>query len=421
LRRKTAGTSMHVVVVGAGVVGVTTAYYLADSGCEVTVIDRDNDVAGGASLANGGQLSYTFTDALATPRFITKIPSLIAGRDIGSRVRLHAALLPWGLRFLGQCTSKKAEANTLAVLKTALRSAELMAELRQALPFDFAHRTVGKLVLLSSDAELEAARASVALKRAHGADINIVSADEAFAIEPALLELDESPVAAIYSGSDAVADSRLFSIGLRDWLQDHAGVTFMLGHKVTKLRESKGRFEAVVTDDGEVSADAAVVCGGAWSGQLLRPLGIDPHIYPMRGYSVTLPAGTRPLTVSATAQRHRIVFSRIHDRVRIAGYADFRGFRKENDAKRIETLVDTARRFAPLAADYAAEDQQSWGGFRPMTPDGRARVGKTRIDGLYLNTGHGMLGWTLACASGFDVARCVAGEQNNSPTGTVVI
>jgi D-amino-acid dehydrogenase len=400
---------MHVVVIGAGVIGVTTAYYLADLGCKVTVIDRDHEVAGGASLANGAQLSYTFTDALAKPEFIAKIPALIAGRDIGSRVRLHPALLPWGLRFLSQCTSKKAETNTLAVLKTALRSAGLMAQLREAVPFDFAHRTVGKLVLLSSAGELEGARASVALKREHGANITIVSAKEARDIEPALRELEEPIVAAVYSSSDAVADSRQFATGLRDWLRDTAGVRFLLGQGVNRLRVSSGRFEAVEIDDGEVAADAAVVCGGAWSGQLLRPLGIDPHIYPMRGYSVTLPAGPQSLNVSATALRHRIVFSRINDEVRIAGYADFRGFRTDTDAERIETLVDAARRFAPLAADYSAEDQQPWGGFRPMTPDGRARVGKTGVDGLYLNTGHGMLGWTLACASGHDVAHCVAG------------
>lgn len=404
---------MHVVVIGAGVIGVTTAYYLADLGCKVTVVDRDIDVAGGASLANGAQLSYTFTDALAKPEFIAKIPGLMAGRDIGSRVRLHAALLPWGLRFLSQCTSKKAQANTLAVLKVALRSAELMAQLQEAVPFGFAHRTAGKLVLLNSAAELEASKVSVALKSAHGANTTIVSAEEALEIEPALGGLEESIVAAVYSSNDAVADSRQFAIGLRDWLRDTAGVSFMLGQNVNKLRAPGGRFEAVEIDDGEVTADAAVVCSGAWSGQLLRPLGIDPHIYPMRGYSVTLPAGPQSLNVSATALRHRIVFSRINDEVRIAGYADFRGFRTDADAKRIETLVDAARRFAPLAADYTAQDQQPWGGFRPMTPDGRARVGKTRVDGLYLNTGHGMLGWTLACASGHDVARCVAGAPGN--------
>jgi D-amino-acid dehydrogenase len=402
---------MHVVVIGAGVVGVTTAYYLAAQGCDVTVIDRDDDVAAGASLANGAQLSYTFTDALAKPEFIAKIPALVAGRDVGSRVRLHAALLPWGLRFLGQCTNKKARANTLAVLKTALRSAELMAKLREAVPFDFAHRTVGKLVLLSSPEELEAAKASVALKSAHGANTTIVSAAEALKIEPALDALDESIVAAVYSSTDAVADSRLFSMGLRDWLRDTAGVRFLLGQNVRQLRQSGGRFDAVETDDDEIAADAAVVCSGAWSGQLLKPLGIDPHIYPMRGYSVTLPAGSHPLTVSATALRHRIVFSRLNDQVRIAGYADFRGFRTDADAKRIETLLDTARRVAPLAADYDAPDQQPWGGFRPMTPDGRPRVGATRVDGLYINVGHGMLGWTLACASGYDVARSVAGMR----------
>jgi D-amino-acid dehydrogenase len=400
---------MHVVVIGAGVIGVSTAYYLSRSGCRVTVIDRDPDVAAGASFANGAQLSYTFTDALAKPEFIAKIPALVAGRDPGSRVRLHAALFPWGLRFLRQCTSARARANTLAVLKMSLRSAELMSELREIVPVEFAHRTVGKLVLLSSDAELEAAGPAVKLKSSHGADIGLVSRDEACAIEPALAELTEPVAGAVYSKSDAVADSRLFAAGLRDWLQETADVTFLLRRNVSRLRQSQGRFKAVETDQDEIAADAAVLCSGSWSGQLLRPLGIKLHIYPMRGYSVTLPAGPHSLTVSATALRHRIVFSRIADQVRIAGYADFNGFRTSQDAERIETMVNTARQYAPFAADYSAEDQQPWGGFRPMTPDGRPRVGASPIDGLYLNTGHGMLGWTLACVSGEDIARIVVG------------
>lgn len=400
---------MHVVVVGAGVIGVSTAYYLSKLGCRVTVIDRDPQVAAGASFANGAQLSYTFTDALAKPEFIARIPALVAGRDPGSRVRLHPALFPWGLRFLSQCTSSKARANTLAVLKTALRSAELMAELRAAVPFDFAHRVVGKLVLLSSDAELEAAKSGVALKSAHGADIGLVTADEAYAIEPALDELSEPVVGAVYSRSDAVADSRRFAAGLKSWLQDTAGVTFLLGQNVTRLRQSQGRIEAVETDQQEVITDAAVLCSGAWSGQLLRPLGVKLPVYPMRGYSVTLPAGPHALAVSATALRHRIVFSRIGDQVRIAGYADFNGFRTGQDAERIETMVNAAQQYAPFAADYSAENQRPWGGFRPMMPNGRPRVGASSIEGLYLNTGHGMLGWTLACASGYDVAQCVIG------------
>ena len=182
---------MHVAVIGAGVIGVTTAYYLAKRGHDVTVIDREPEVAGGASYANGGQLCYTFTDALAKPAFLAKIPGLLAGRDAGSKVRLDAALVPWGLRFLAQCTRARAAENTVAVLKTALRSASLLEELCANVPTEFAHRRVGKLVLLSSADEVRAAQASMALKNAHGSDTELLSPKEAVEIEPALTHLAE--------------------------------------------------------------------------------------------------------------------------------------------------------------------------------------------------------------------------------------
>ena len=151
---------MHVIVLGAGVVGTTTAYYLSQMGCRVTVVDRASDVGDGASFANAGQLSYSFTDALAKPEFLASMPRLLLGKEPGTRVRLTPGLIAWGLRFLGQCTTKRAEHNTVAVLKTAMRSAELMTELRERVPIEFSHRRAGKLVLLSDQAELESATAS---------------------------------------------------------------------------------------------------------------------------------------------------------------------------------------------------------------------------------------------------------------------
>ena len=399
---------MHVAVIGAGVIGVTTAYYLAERGYDVTVIDREPEVASGASYANGGQLSYTFTDALAKPAFLAKIPGILAGRDPGSNVHLNAALLPWGLRFLAQCTRTRAAENTVAVLKTALRSASLLKALRAEVPIEFAHRRVGKLVLLSSADEIQGAQANMTLKNAHGSDTQLLSPQEAVAIEPALTHLAEDFVGAVYSPSDAVADSRLFVVGLKAWLEQTRGVQFLLGCNVGRVEQANGRLRALELGDQTLAPDAVVVCAGASGGKLLRPLGINPHVYPMRGYSVTLPPGDAPPSVSFTALRYRMVFSRLDDGVRIAGFADFNGFNTDNDATRIDALLDIARRYAPQAADYATDEKRPWGGFRPMTPSGQPSVGRTKIDGVYLNIGHGMLGWTLACASGHDVAQCVS-------------
>ena len=183
---------------------------------------------------------------------------------------------------------------------------------------------------------------------------------------------------------------------------------FLLGSEVARIEQANGRLRAIELGNQTLAPDAVVVCAGARGGALLRPLGINPHVYPMRGYSVTLPPGDVPPSVSFTALRHRMVFSRLDAGIRIAGFADFNGFDTSNDAARIDALLDTARRYAPQAADYATSAKQPWGGFRPMTPGGQPSVGRTKVDGVYLNIGHGMLGWTLACATGHDVAQCVS-------------
>jgi D-amino-acid dehydrogenase len=175
-----------------------------------------------------------------------------------------------------------------------------------------------------------------------------------------------------------------------------------------KLIASRGRTHAVVVDDDTLEADAFVVCTGAWSPGLLRSVGINPHVFPVRGYSITLPPGAAAPSVSMTALKYRMVYSRLNGLIRIAGFADFRGFDTRADDARTALLLDLARRYAPLAAEYDSADIKPWGGFRPMTPNGQPRVGQTRSRGLYLNTGHGMLGWTLACATGYDVAQTVA-------------
>ncbi len=399
---------MHVVVIGAGVIGVTSAYYLSQLGCRVTVVDRAADVADEASYGNAGQLSYSFTDALAKPEFVKKIPGLVAGYDSAYQVRLRPDLVPWGMRFLSQCTKTRAAENTVAVLKTALRSEKLMQDLRDELPFDFAHRKAGKLVLLGSEADAEAARNTAALKEEHGCKTEILTREAAVELEPALSDMQGDFVAAVYSERDSVADSHAFCKGLKDMLDRSGRVDFRLGSTVRRLIKNGSRIDAIELDDGQLSADAFVICTGAWSGELLRPLGVDPHIYPVRGYSVTLPPGPSAPEVSVTVLNRKIVFSRINGSVRIAGFADFLGFSEEGDDDRIATLIEVARDYAPLAADYDGAEPEAWGGFRPMTPDGQPRVEQSAVDGLYLNTGHGMLGWTLACASGHDIARLVA-------------
>lgn len=405
---------MRAIVLGAGVVGVTTAYYLSRQGYQVTVVDRASDVASATSHANGAQLSYGFADALATPAFARTIPALLAGRNFATRIRVTPQLIPWGLRFLGQCTSKRARATSVLMLKMARKSAELMSELRQQVDIDFSFRAAGKIVLLSTDDELRSAERDTTFKCGLGFDMQILSRAEAESVEPAIASYQGTVKAAVFSKSDDVADAYRFSVGLREHLEQQGGVTFRLETAVGKLLQSDGRVAGVSldgNDDEFLPGDIIVVCLGAWSGSILKPLGIDPHIYPVRGYSVTLPAGDDAPSASLTSLTNRFVFSRLNGSMRIAGFTDFDGFHARNDAGRVATLLGAARRLAPRFARYDCEDKKAWGGFRPMTSSGMPLVGPSKIPGLYLNTGHGMLGWTLACATAYDVAESTQGRH----------
>jgi D-amino-acid dehydrogenase len=398
---------VHVLILGAGVVGVTTAYYLAQQGCDVTVIDREDGVASAASYANAGQLSYSFTDSLAKPSFFAELPGLLLGREPGSKVRLDPALIGWGLRFLANCNSRRAASNTIALLKIAMRSGELMQDFLQAVPIEFSHRAAGKLILLSNEKQLRSAHKSCALKRANGCETDVLTRQETLSIEPTLADINEDFIASIYSKDDTIADSFEFTNKLRGHLESTGRVSFRLGAKVCGINATQGRFSTVALENDATGADAVVVCAGVQSAALLRPLGIRLPMYPVRGYSLTLPVADATPSASYTVLRRRMVIGRIGGSVRVAGFADFVGYRTDADQERTAALLKLAREVAPGAADYEAADCRPWAGNRPMTPNGRPFVGPSKVKGLYLNTGHGMLGWTLAHACAADVAAAV--------------
>lgn len=397
---------MHVVVLGAGVVGVTTAYYLAERGHSVTVVDRAGSVAAGASAGNGAQLSYSFTDAMASPALLSKIPKMMTGLDPAFYVRppLNSQLVCWGQAFLRQCSGHHNRQNTTAVLQLALRSASLMDDLRCRTGLEFSFRQAGKLVMLNGHAAMTDAAKMCALKRQYGCDARVVTFAEAVAIEPALTHMKNKYSGAVYSENDQVGNSLEFTTGLAQWLTLNRETEFKLDTIVSKIVTRGRKLAAVETDQGTLQADAVVVCLGAWSKQLLNPLGIRTNIYPMRGYSVTLPAAETSNSVSISDTAYKIVFSRLGDKMRIAGFADFVGYRTDMDEARARVLLETAREIAPAIANFDVSSAEEWGGFRPMTPDSRPIIGPSSIEGIHLNTGHGMLGWTLACASGHDAA-----------------
>jgi len=403
---------MHVAVLGAGVIGVTTAYYLSERGHSVTIVDRADDVASGASGRNGGQLSYSFTDAMASPALLGKLPGIMAGLNPAFYVRppLSPDLIRWGLAFLKQCTSAKHRKNTLEILQLALQSGELISELRAKTSVKFSHRRAGKLVMLDGTPALEEAKQSCALKLEYGCDARVVTLEEATEIEPALARMTNNYTGAVYSESDEVGDPLAFTSNLGKWLTANRDVELRLNTSVSDIVSNNEKLVSVETDQGTLKADAVVVCMGTWSHRLLRPLGIKTNIYPMRGYSLTLPSIETSNSVSITDLTSKTVFSRLDDKVRIAGFADFVGYRTSMDQARAHTLLKTARKTAPDIADFTIEPASEWGGFRPMTADSLPLIGPSGVEGVYLNTGHGMLGWTLACVSGQKLAANIHGQ-----------
>lgn len=400
---------MRVIIVGAGVVGVTTAYFVAKRGHEVTVVDRHPLPAQATSFANAGQLSYSYTDTLADPGLLRRLPSMLLGHDIAMRISPDPALLPWGLRFLWQCTRERADRNTVHLLRLAAESAQALDELLADAPIRFDHRPSGKLMLTASPAKLNGLRRRAALKLEHGVRVDILSAAECRAIEPALEDWRSDIAGAAYAENDHAGDARTFTQGLAEHLLAKGLGKTQTNVEVQGLVRHRNRIAGIRTRDGVIEADAVVVCAGVGTRQLLRGTGLCVPIYPLKGYSVSPPPGANPPQVSLTDLDRRIVFSNLGGRIRLAGLADCVGMDASIDAQRVDDLVQLGRSAMPQAARFDSQ-LDAWAGLRPATPSGLPIVGRTRWHGLHLNVGHGALGWTLACGT----ARALAAQLSTA-------
>ncbi len=396
---------MQVAVIGAGIVGTLTAHYLNTLGAEVTVLDRSSHAGALTSRANGGQLSYSFCDALADPQLLPKLPGILFGMDPAFRIRpkIDLDFVKWGLRFIRECTKTRRDQNTLALLAKALRSEELMRPLLERLGEQSAYSRPGKLVLLSRPGTKELER-RCELKRASGVKIDLITAAQALDIEPALNHWQWQPAAALYSPGDEVADAHLFTQLLASDLKTR-GVAFEYGTAVSEVNQVNGA-TTVRTLEQELKFDAVVLATGHMGQSMLRQAGIRAPILPMAGYSVTLPATSHSMQTSVTALEHRLVFSRLEKQVRIAGFSDVNPAPRDLEHRAV-TLRSTARDLAPCAADYRANDSCAWQGIRAMTPNSRPLVGRTKQTNIFVNMGHGMLGWTLGAATASEVANQV--------------
>lgn len=393
------------LVVGAGVIGIATAYALARRGVAVTLVDSAEGPGLGTSFANGAQLSYSYTDALSSPALLERMPAILLATDpaFQFRARVDPGFIRWCLAFLRNGTEARFRANTLAGLELALKSRLAMAELLERHPFDFGHVAPGKLLLYEDAAALRHAAQVAALKVAAGAEQQVVSTSEALAIEPALRSITGRLAGGIWAPREEVGDPHLFCAEMSRLLEAHYGVVLRFNAEFRRLLP--GARPAALLGSGErLEADHLLVCTGADARQLLRPIGLDVPVMPVRGHSLTLPAGHEAPHVSITDTARKLVFCRLSGTIRLAGQADVGFDSRKIDEKRISALLSAARQSLPHAADYD-RPISSWAGLRPVTPGSLPII--ERRGGIVLNVGHGALGWTYAMGAGEQAATLI--------------
>ncbi|MCB1918464.1 MAG: D-amino acid dehydrogenase [Candidatus Competibacteraceae bacterium] len=400
---------MHVGILGAGVIGITTAYSLLRRDIRVTVIDRASGVARGASFGNGGQLSYSYVNPLASPDLLKTLPRMIAGRDPAFRVQPipSVKLAQWGLQFLMNCRSAITARNTTRLTRLALFSRAALHRIIEEHRFDFHFRKNGKIVLLSSAAEMSHARKACWMKNALGCSMRVLDRAALIDLEPSLTDGPNDFVGGIHAETDEAGDSCAFTQRLVDLCYQSPDFQLQLGTDIKRIRHENRRITAIETDQGDFTADAYVLALGAESPLMAKTLRLNLPVYPLKGYSVTVPLGKSAPVASVTDSRNRTVFCALGHHLRIAGIAELVGYNDHVDRNRIDQLIGLAQKRFPRGGDYTTVISR-WQGWRPLTPSSLPLIGPApKYDNLFVNTGHGLFGWTLACGSAELIAEWI--------------
>ena len=408
---------MRVLVLGGGVIGVTAAWYLAGDGHEVTVVDRHSGPALETSFANGGQISASYAEPWANPEAPLKIIKWLGQEDAPLLFRLRAdwRQWKWGLAFLLECLPSRTRHNTIQCLNLALYSRKCLQDLRVETGIEYDHLERGILQFYTDAAEFEQGVAAAELMREYGCDRDIKTTDECVVIEPALAQCRDRLAGGIFTATDESGDAQAFTTRLAERCAAR-GVRFLFGHTIDRLHTDGDAMASVRVHDADgrlhtLTADAYVMALGSHSPLLLAPIGVPINVYPAKGYSATIKVGAHggAPTVSVTDLAWKIVLTRLGDRVRVAGTAELNGWDRTLNPTRCEALT---RRAFDLFPDVGEPDGvQYWSGLRPATPSNVPLIGPTRYRNLFLDTGHGTLGWTMACGSGRALADCIAGRK----------
>ncbi len=411
---------MRVIVLGAGLLGVTSAYYLQQLGHEVTVIDRQATPGAETSFANGGQISVSHAEPWANPSAPLKVLQWLGQEDAPLLFRLRADMRQWlwGLSFLRNCTPERTRHNIQQIVSLGTYSRSALQQLRRDTGIQYDQRTQGILHFYTNPKEFDGALGPADQMRQLGCERQVISADEAVRIEPALAHIRPQLAGATFTAEDESGDANLFVRELAR-LCEQAGVRFRMGAHITALRTVGGEIDHVELTNAEgrferLRGDAYVLAMGSFSPLLAQPLGIALPIYPAKGYSVTLPVKDAAMAhqVSLTDDEFKLVFSRYTsaqgDRLRIAGTAELNGYDRNLNPARCEAIVRRVEQLFPGAGDTTRAE--FWTGLRPATPSNVPLIGRTKLPNLFLNTGHGTLGWTHSCGSGKALADVVSGR-----------
>ena len=406
------------LVLGAGVVGVASAWYLAEAGHEVSVVERQPRAAMETSFANGGQISAGHAEPWAKPSVLPKILRWLGREDapLAFRARLDWAQWMWGLRFVLECLPVRFERNCRALAGLAQYSRDCLRELRETSGLRYDHLSRGILHFATDGHDFEVLARDAESARALGIVRQVKSAPECLALEPALRESEVPVTGGVYAPGDESGDARGFTEELAR-LAARRGVRFRYDTAIKAIEAEGGTVRAVTIvdedEEKELRADAYVVALGSYSRLALKPLGVSIPVYPLKGYSITLPLGPEHAaaapTVSLTDEAHKIVISRLGSRLRAAGTAELAGYDTAVSAVRCAAIARRVMNLFPALRSITT--YESWAGLRPATPGNVPIVGGTRLANLFLNTGHGTLGWTLACGSGRALADLVSGRR----------
>jgi D-amino-acid dehydrogenase len=402
---------MNILIFGSGLLGVSTAYELGKRGFDVTVLDRQATSGAESSYANGAQLSYSHAEPWAIPGVLPKLPKWIFHPESPLVVHPRAdwQMIKWGLQFLRNCTHARADRNCANILRLGLYSKTQFERIRKETEIEFDYNNRGILHVFDNEKEFDAAKHHNDFQAKFGGEERPLNRQETLDLEPTLTYTPRSIVGGMHAFRDECGDAYLYCNALAKIAAERHGVKFQYGVNIKDILTEGDRIVGVSTDQGELSADGFVMALGCYSSVHLRKIGINVPIYPMKGYSVTIEADDYCPMISVTDISYKIVHTRIGDRLRVAGTAEFAGYNDRMNERRIRPIMRAARSMFPKI--NWDQELQKWACLRPSTPDGPPILGRTPYRNLFLNTGHGTLGWTQAAGSAAIVADMMEGKN----------